>query len=147
MTTIRKRSEVLEEVEELADFTMDVNPDLTLEEARSIVWEECPELYQEYVASPPEAPVVPVAKSTRIRTVADAIGDAVHAEADRQVVKLRERRTVEEIRADLWESVEGQQLYALARSDAGRQIYAGHVPVNKSSAFADAWSVLRHWLR
>jgi hypothetical protein len=77
--------------------------------------------------------------------VADVCGEAVHAEADRQVLKVGEQRSVEEIRGDLWLSPEGHKLYDLARSEAGQQIYG--ISIHKSFTHAEAWGILRRWLR
>lgn len=147
MTTIRKRSEILGEVEALAEFSMEIDPNLTVEEARSIVWEEFPEVYDEYVASSPEPIQTPVAKAVTVRTVAQACGDAVHAQADRLFLNPKDPRTVEAIRADLWLSPEGEKLIELSRSDIGSAPYSGFGPMQKSLARAEAWAILKHWLR
>ena len=144
--TTRRKEEILEEVDELAELALKVNPDLTIEQARGLAWDD-EEIYAEWRDAAPEPARPAVSKSAKQMSVADACAEAVHNEADRQYLRIREDRTVEKIRGDLWESPEGERLYQLARSDSGREAYSGYTPVRKSLEFGDAWALLHHWLR
>lgn len=102
---------------------MELRPEFSEEAARGFVWEAFPELHEEFGKAAPEPPVKPLAKARTPVTVADAVANAVHAEADRQAWTRWPDRSIEQIRADLWTSPEGQQLYALSKARGGEDWY------------------------
>ena len=145
MTTQRSRSEILDEVEDLAYEVRKYDSEVSIEAARSIVFEELPELYEEYVSSPTQVPSQPISKAEREPTVRDEILVAVRKRAGELAWTEWPTKTLEDIEWDVWNSAEGQQLYSLYTSDQGR------VPVSQvehriaKAAGWDAWSVLREW--
>lgn len=64
----------------------------------------------------PESEQERVAKADRPYTVADAAADAVAKKTDSSAWEQWPGKTVEGIRADIWESPQGLLLYELARN-------------------------------
>lgn len=138
------RREIESEIEAIALDAVELS-DMTYEEAKAFAWTEFPHLYERYRLAPPEAPQQPVAKSVRPYSVSDACADAVAKKADEMAWEEWPGKTVEALRADLWESPPGQLLYQLSRQ-RGSEPYS-QARIRKSVDDRAAWEVLESWLR
>lgn len=141
MTT---RREIETEIEAIALDAVELS-DMTYEEARAFAWTEFPDLYERYRLAPPEAPRQPVAKSVRPYSVSDACADAVSRRADEMAWEEWPGKTVETIRAELWESPPGLLLYQLSRDRGSEPYYQARI--RKGAGEQSAWRVLEEWLR
>lgn len=141
----RSRQEIEVEVGDLARDVLESFEGVSYAEARASVWEHCPELYEEFCKAAPEPPAEPVVKADRPLTLADAIADAVDREADRQSGREWPQRSIEEIRADLWLSSQGQALYQLSKDRGHEEYWSARLA--KSAGENDAWAILEEWRR
>ncbi len=140
--TQRSRAEILEEVDDLATEVMKHAPDMDEAEARALVWEEADGIFEEYRQAPEEASPEPVTKSAEYR-VEDAVMEAVTNRANQVAWTEWPTRSIEAVRADLWETVEGGQLYKLLR-EKGQEPY-WQARLAKSAHHRDAWQILEEW--
>lgn len=146
MSTPRTRSEILDEVEDIAIEVMKYDQDLTIEAARSMVYEEVPELYDEYKASIPESPAQPISKSNRETTLGEEIHAAIRKRASHLAWTEWPHKTVEDLEWEVWQTDEGRLLYDLYRSDDGRlpMSQVEHT-IAKAARSNEAWRVFRKW--
>ncbi len=143
----RTRSEILAEVDEMADELMTLVPEATFEEAQAAVFEEFPDIYDEYRSSTPEMPSMPVAKSAPEPTVAEMILKALSTEAGRLAWTRWPSKTLADIEMDVWQSDEGAELYELYRGPDGRRPFSeARQTLGKSDAHRDVWATLERWL-
>ncbi len=115
-------------------------------EARAYVWTELPELFDEYRNSIPEPDPVPVAKTHREPTLADEIAKAVHKRAEHLAWTQWPDKSEDEIRAGLWLSDEGAELYGLAKSEIGAMPYwRTRRLIRKNTAHQRAFQIIESW--
>ena len=98
----RTRTEIYEEVTELAEEVYGDDPDITTDEAMAIVWEELPELYDEYTAAPAGLPPQPIAKIAPEVTVGESIHQAVQKQASQLAWTQWPHKSLEELE---WEVI------------------------------------------
>lgn len=146
MTRI-KQSDVLREVQSLADeIVRSTDEELSDEAARAMVWVSFPELYAEYREGQPDVQFEVAKQAPPEPTLADAIATAVAKRADHLLWKSWPDKKIEDLRADLWLSPEGQQLIELARSPYGQEpLWRTRTMLSKSAAYAEAWLIYETW--
>jgi hypothetical protein len=144
--TQRTRSEILGEVDEMADELMTLVPEVTFEEAQAAVFEEYPDIYDEYASAPPEMPSQPVAKSEPEITLSQAILEAVQTEAGRRAWTQWPNKSLGELEYEVWSSPEGSQLYDLHRNMGSIPYSEASITIGKSFEHQDAWQTLSRWL-
>jgi hypothetical protein len=143
---VRSRQEIEAEVDELASEVLGYVPELTVEEARSMVYEEIPELYDEYQAAPATVPVQPISKSVREPTLGEEVHAVVRKRASHLAWTEWPHKSIEDLEWEVWSTPEGQALYELYRSEQGRQpISEVEHRIAKSEQHSDAWQVFRQW--
>lgn len=143
----RSREQILEEADEIAADVRELDPVITKDGALAIVWEQLPELYDEYVAAPNEA-VQTIAKSYREATLADKIMLAVKKKATALAwEEWGPNKSLGDLELDVWNSEEGKVLYDAYRGEQGRLPYrdANH-QLAKSDGMRDVMSILEEWL-
>ncbi len=147
MSSYRTRQEIEEQVDDLAyEAVMKHEPDVSIEEARSIVWEEADGLYDEYVGLPPDQPARPIAKAEREPTFGEEIHEAVRKRAAHLAWTEWPHSSLEDLEWEVWQTPEGQALYSLYTSPEGRQpLSQVEARIGKSLAHADAWAVFQAW--
>lgn len=144
--TPRPRSEILDEVDDLAIEVMKYDQDLSYEAAQAVVFEEIPELYLEYRQSTPEAPVQPIVKSEREPTLGEEIHRVVQKKAAQRAWTQWPRKSLEELEWDVWRTPEGEALYQLYKSKEGKLPFSEfEEKIEKAASTNDAWSILQDW--
>lgn len=144
--TNRTRTDIEAEVEELAEQVLEHAPDLSIEAARSVVYEELPELYDEYVAAPAAPPTPAFSKSYREPTLGDEICVAVRKRAAHLAWTEWPTKTIEDLEWEVWNTPEGQALYSLYTSPDGKQpMSQAEMTIGKSFSHADVWTVFQQW--
>jgi hypothetical protein len=144
---IRTRQEIEDQVDELAyEAILKHDPDITAEEAQSMVWEEVPELYDEYLAAPSEPPARPIAKAEREPTLGEEIHSAVRKRAAQLAWTEWPTKSIEDLEWEVWRTPEGQALYSLYTSPEGRQPMSDvEHKFTKRSHANDAWAIFQSW--
>jgi hypothetical protein len=143
----RSRNEIVAEVDELADELIQMAPELTVEEAKSLIWEELEDdLYVGYLKAAPEMPAAPVAKAQSGPTLSEMIVKAVTAEAGRRAWTAWPAKTLGDLELEVWQSPEGAALYDLHRASGTTPYSEARSTLSKSLANQDAWQTLNRWL-
>ena len=144
--TNRTRQDIEAEVDELASEVLGYVPELSIEQARSMVYEGIPELYDEYSAAPATLPTQPISKSVREPTLGEEIHAAVCKRASHLAWTEWPHKSIEDLEYEVWQTDEGRLLYELYRSDDGRlPISEVEHRIAKSEQHSEAWQVYRNW--
>lgn len=144
--TNRSRQDIEAEVDELASEVLGYVPELSREAARAMVYEEIPELYDEYSAAPAILPAQPISKSDPEPTLGEEIHTAVRKRASHLAWTEWPHKSLEDLEWEVWSTPEGQALYELYRSEQGRQpISEVEYHIAKSEQHSQAWQVYRRW--
>lgn len=145
--TSRTRTEIMEEVDELVEQVLEIEPEMSFEAARGLILESVPEIYDEWVAAPLGYPVEAVAKAMPEPTLAEVIHKAVQNRAGQLAWTRWPTTSLADLELETWESEPGRRLYDLYRSDQGRLPYSdAWQSVSKADAHADAWQTLWDWM-
>lgn len=146
MSTQRDRSEILAEAEELAHELLEEDLASTFDEAMSAVWEELPDLYDEYTAAPVGPSPQPFVKADREPSLGDVIVEAVRKRASQLAWTAWPHKSLEDLELETWQTTDGQVLYELYRSaDSRLPISQVERHINKSAQHYDAWQILIEW--
>jgi hypothetical protein len=145
--TSRTRTEITAEVDEMATELLEVDPEMSWEEAQALIWEAFPALYDEHVSAPIESPAFMVEKSApRPETVGEVIMKAIKHQAGLRAWTAWPSKSIGDLEFDTWDSPEGRQLYELHRA-VGQQPYEeARRSLAKSFEWVDAWTILDAWL-
>lgn len=141
----RTRTEIIEEVTELAAEVQQMEPGTTDDEAMSVVWEQIPELYEEFTSAPPEARSAPIAKSAPEPTVGDVIHEAVRKQAANLAWTQWPNKTIEDLEWEVWNSADGQIVYDLYRIEGSTSFSEARMHLGKADAYRDAWTIYQKW--
>ncbi len=141
----RTRTEIYEEATELAEEVFGMDPDTTTDEAMATVWEELPELYDEYTAAPAGLPPQPIAKSEPEVTVGEHIHQAVRKQASQLAWTQWPHKSLEELEWEVWNTDDGKLLYELYRSEGQTPMSHMRSNISKSDRHRDAYLVLHQW--